>query len=281
MTMTQEIRGTLVREPVDQQTSGPTHALPLVSENLLAVEEDIEIGNEETVQITRDNGTEDVPEEPVDQRTNNDNDETDNDEIRSVDDEVAEILGTEFPHLVAEQSTERQYTEELLRRHVERRREVHAAAQTGWEISDALIAMADSIGLRNRLGNPYALILEGHELADDELLVRYQAANRRTRALGRLCAESNREVNALIEHAQNKRRRFERLRRERALLAISISEHHINNNNTITSSCPICTFDFKLEEEASQVQCGHLYHRPCISEWLDYNNTCPVCRFQM
>jgi len=63
--------------------------------------------------------------------------------------------------------------------------------------------------------------------------------------------------------------------------AITISEHHVNNPNSISSSCPICHDNFKLGEEASQLECGHVYHRSCISTWLAFGDTCPVCRSEM
>lgn len=30
-----------------------------------------------------------------------------------------------------------------------------------------------------------------------------------------------------------------------------------------------------------QMQCGHVYHEPCIAQWLTSHRTCPVCRKEM
>ena len=27
--------------------------------------------------------------------------------------------------------------------------------------------------------------------------------------------------------------------------------------------------------------CGHIYHPDCLKPWLEQNNTCPVCRFDL
>jgi hypothetical protein len=63
------------------------------------------------------------------------------------------------------------------------------------------------------------------------------------------------------------------------LRRITISEEHINDNNSITSGCPICRINFELgEEDAFQTHCGHIYHTVCISTWLQFGNTCPACR---
>tara|TARA_B100001287_G_C22495098_1_gene440830 strand:- start:38 stop:448 length:411 start_codon:yes stop_codon:yes gene_type:complete len=40
--------------------------------------------------------------------------------------------------------------------------------------------------------------------------------------------------------------------------------------------CSIC-----LDEEKnnlSKLECGHLYHKNCIEEWLEKDLTCPICR---
>lgn len=40
--------------------------------------------------------------------------------------------------------------------------------------------------------------------------------------------------------------------------------------------CVIC-----LEEHNNDIilfKCGHYYHKNCITNWLDINNTCPICK---
>ncbi|PSK34163.1 hypothetical protein B9Z65_8489 [Elsinoe australis] len=46
--------------------------------------------------------------------------------------------------------------------------------------------------------------------------------------------------------------------------------------------CLVCLCDFEKEEEARKLtDCGHLYHRECIDEWLTKGrNSCPLCRGQ-
>ena len=45
--------------------------------------------------------------------------------------------------------------------------------------------------------------------------------------------------------------------------------------------CAICKDAFELNETAQRLPCRHLYHKQCISPWLDAHNSCPVCRFEL
>ncbi|GLJ55426.1 hypothetical protein SUGI_1190000 [Cryptomeria japonica] len=57
---------------------------------------------------------------------------------------------------------------------------------------------------------------------------------------------------------------------------ISISEHHVDDGGT----CPICSEDFVLGEEAIEMPCHptHIFHSHCIKPWLQEHYTCPNCR---
>jgi len=45
--------------------------------------------------------------------------------------------------------------------------------------------------------------------------------------------------------------------------------------------CLICLEEQEVGKWACKLQCGHLYHKQCIHEWLSKNCTCPVCRFEL
>lgn len=42
--------------------------------------------------------------------------------------------------------------------------------------------------------------------------------------------------------------------------------------------CSICFEIFQFEESVTQLHCEHLFHKNCITQWLELSHTCPVCR---
>ena len=45
--------------------------------------------------------------------------------------------------------------------------------------------------------------------------------------------------------------------------------------------CLICLEEQKIGSFACKLPCGHLYHRPCLVDWLQKHCTCPVCRYEL
>ena len=52
----------------------------------------------------------------------------------------------------------------------------------------------------------------------------------------------------------------------------------INNNEIDGYSCPICLEEFKESKNIRKLKCKHIFHKNCIKEWLEKENTCPNCR---
>eukprot|EP00591_Stephanopyxis_turris_P010329 CAMPEP_0195517906 /NCGR_PEP_ID=MMETSP0794_2-20130614/11815_1 /TAXON_ID=515487 /ORGANISM="Stephanopyxis turris, Strain CCMP 815" /LENGTH=240 /DNA_ID=CAMNT_0040646783 /DNA_START=321 /DNA_END=1043 /DNA_ORIENTATION=+ len=51
---------------------------------------------------------------------------------------------------------------------------------------------------------------------------------------------------------------------------------HENN-----AECCICFRENHLGQKVTKLPCGHLYHKPCITEWLKKHCTCPICRYEL
>jgi hypothetical protein len=63
-------------------------------------------------------------------------------------------------------------------------------------------------------------------------------------------------------------------------IASLVAEKKIMENTS--ERCLICLEDWKDEEEDRRLlECAHLFHAPCIDQWLTAsNNSCPLCRRQ-
>nr|GMD92880.1 probable E3 ubiquitin-protein ligase RHC1A [Ipomoea batatas] len=72
--------------------------------------------------------------------------------------------------------------------------------------------------------------------------------------------------------------RQEDLRGHPALPKVKISPEHIMACN---SNCPVCKDEFEVGVEVRELPCRHFYHSDCILPWLQTNNTCPVCRYEV
>lgn len=45
------------------------------------------------------------------------------------------------------------------------------------------------------------------------------------------------------------------------------------------SQCSVCLTDFELQEEVIKLpNCSHIFHPPCITNWLKLHDSCPICR---
>jgi len=67
-----------------------------------------------------------------------------------------------------------------------------------------------------------------------------------------------------------------------------LTEEEFNNlpllkiNDPIDKECAICIDKFEKDMEVIKLDCNHLFHKNCIkSYFLNYNNKCPMCRYQI
>lgn len=51
--------------------------------------------------------------------------------------------------------------------------------------------------------------------------------------------------------------------------------------NTEVSECSICLERFEVNTNVCILECGHIYHKNCISSWFNINHSCPTCRFEI
>lgn len=50
------------------------------------------------------------------------------------------------------------------------------------------------------------------------------------------------------------------------------------DDNDHQEKCTICLSEFEIEEDVRRLPCMHLFHIPCVDQWLTTNKKCPICR---
>jgi hypothetical protein len=55
----------------------------------------------------------------------------------------------------------------------------------------------------------------------------------------------------------------------------------LNDNELLITNCSICLEDYKNKEKYFHLECNHKYHEKCLKLWLNKNNTCPICRYDI
>jgi len=45
-----------------------------------------------------------------------------------------------------------------------------------------------------------------------------------------------------------------------------------------TETCSVCLDDFNDGEKISECTCKHRFHQKCLLQWLNQNNSCPLCK---
>lgn len=67
------------------------------------------------------------------------------------------------------------------------------------------------------------------------------------------------------------------------LPVIRIEKKHCKtiNNKLEAPMCTVCCEHIELTKKGMFMPCGHVYHPDCLMPWLEKNNTCPVCRFEL
>jgi len=63
------------------------------------------------------------------------------------------------------------------------------------------------------------------------------------------------------------------------LAIIKIGSKHCQKGEPPT--CIVCVDKIEVGMEGMFMPCGHIYHPDCLKPWLESNNTCPVCRFEL
>ncbi|KAJ0524039.1 putative transcription factor C2H2 family [Helianthus annuus] len=70
--------------------------------------------------------------------------------------------------------------------------------------------------------------------------------------------------------------------KDQNLLSPEEAREKVSGMRTVGHASGVCTVCMEsLYSSCKQAPCGHLYHAACITQWLSFRNSCPVCRFKV
>ena len=69
--------------------------------------------------------------------------------------------------------------------------------------------------------------------------------------------------------------------RDRLCNRIDIKKTEIIYQDGSPRLCSICLEEYKQNDKLLQLQCNHIYHPPCINDWLERQYSCPICRSEI
>ena len=60
-----------------------------------------------------------------------------------------------------------------------------------------------------------------------------------------------------------------------------VFSRHMEKKNQTYESCPICYIDYEVADKLKKLPCEHMFHVPCIHEWLKKKAKCPMCNHKI
>lgn len=61
--------------------------------------------------------------------------------------------------------------------------------------------------------------------------------------------------------------------------SLTISESNVKNFNDL--ECLICKENYIVGDVVCKIRCGHYNHKDCLIMWLNKQNNCPICRYEL
>ena len=85
------------------------------------------------------------------------------------------------------------------------------------------------------------------------------------------------------QEALNKKKKKAKVDSVKKLPIVKIEKKHCKNQGTKMEppACTVCCDSINVGAKGMFMPCGHIYHPDCLTPWLETQNTCPVCRFEL
>lgn len=88
-----------------------------------------------------------------------------------------------------------------------------------------------------------------------------------------------------MEAERNKKVKKAQIAAVNKLPIIKIEPKHCKKlagiNNYEPPSCTVCVESIAMLTKGMFMPCGHIFHPDCLKPWLESQNTCPVCRYEL
>ena len=94
-------------------------------------------------------------------------------------------------------------------------------------------------------------------------------------------------IRRMSEQDATQRRKNKRAKKSAVenLPIVKIADKHCKKqqgtNKLEPPCCTVCCENIELATKGMFMPCGHVYHPDCLKPWLEQNNTCPICRFDL
>jgi Ring finger domain len=102
-----------------------------------------------------------------------------------------------------------------------------------------------------------------------EPIISYFLINRRMNMI------NYREISDILETVlQNSMNDTELKRDESIKIDFRVEKYKINDQK----QCPVCQENYSENQDVALLNCNHIFHIKCISDWGKYKQECPLCR---
>ena len=59
---------------------------------------------------------------------------------------------------------------------------------------------------------------------------------------------------------------------------LNLEKQSITDSLLLREECVICFEKYEKKDKITTLECNHIFHHKCISDWTHKNKSCPLCR---